>query len=227
MANRPVFTIKSTAPHYEEIAIEFQYYSGFADVQRQRSSASLRDAYIKKHPGANVLEISRFSDSYLGQRLSAFNLFCELDDGTRVPVECAFQGSKVFELGGPYTDLFGVHPAKAKKDERLVSSGRLKAFRFQGVEFPLEPKTFFYDWLYINALVLQPDISEELCRFDAFTDIVFNPEKSINCQARTVAIYVSLIKSGLLDTALENAESFRKTVYEKAEPFTPSQISLF
>lgn len=40
----------------------------------------------------------------------------------------------------------------AKRDPRLQASGRLTGFRFNGSSFPLEPKTAFYDWLYINAI---------------------------------------------------------------------------
>ena len=49
--------------------------------------------------------------------------------------------------------------------------------------------------------------------YDAFTDIAFNPQKSINCQAEAAAIYVSLKKQGLLEEALKDKENFRKIVY--------------
>lgn len=47
------------------------------------------------------------------------------------------------------------------------------------------------------------------------TDIAFNPEKSINCQARAAAVYVSLREQGLLKKALENKETFLDIVYGK------------
>ena len=62
-------------------------------------------------------------------------------------MECAYQGSKVFERGGPYTDLYSVDVRTAKRDPRLKESGRLTGFLFEGFKFPLEPKTVFYDWL--------------------------------------------------------------------------------
>ena len=51
-----------------------------------------------------------------------------------------------------------------------------------------------------------------LC-YDAFTDIEFNPKKSINCQAQAAAVYVSLEKQGLLLEALKSKEAFLNIVY--------------
>jgi hypothetical protein len=63
-----------------------------------------------------------------------------------MPLEMAFQGSKVFERGGPYTDLYAVEDARdTKRDTRLKESGPLTGFTFESFSFPLEPKTVFYD----------------------------------------------------------------------------------
>ncbi|MFG0918360.1 MULTISPECIES: DarT1-associated NADAR antitoxin family protein [Pseudomonas] len=53
---------------------------------------------------------------------------------------------------------------------------------------------------------------EEILSYSAFTDIEFNPEKSINCQAYSVALFVSLHKQNLLDDAIASKESFLSTV---------------
>jgi len=115
-------------------------------------------------------------------------------------VECAYQGSKVFENGGPYHELYSVASLKAKTDERLHNSGNLVAFNFCGEDFPTEPKTAFYNWLYMTALFQKKrDFVKELEVFQGFSDIVFNPNRSINCQARAAALFVSLSKNGLID----------------------------
>ena len=101
---------------------------------------------------------------------------------------------------------------EAKKDERLRSSGRLTGFRFFGTDWGLEPLTAFYDWLYINALKKQPSVTERLLEYSAFTDIEFNPERSINCQAYSVALYISLHRRGLLEEATSSKEAFLRTV---------------
>ena len=65
-------------------------------------------------------------------------------------------------------------------------------------EWPLTPKTAFYDWLYVRALreLARSDgqIDRSLRRYQAFTDIEFNPAKSVNCQARSCALYVALLQ---------------------------------
>ena len=101
-----------------------------------------------------------------------------------------FQSSKVFENGGPYRDLLNVHPKDAKRDERLRTSGMLVGFNYNGCDFPLEPKTVFYDYIYISAVKqsLTADEIRRIAEFTHFTDIEFNPQKSINTQAKTVAI---------------------------------------
>ncbi len=115
-------------------------------------------------------------------------------------------------MWGPYIDIFGMTSREAKKDERLRSSGRLVSFRFFGTEWELEPRTAFYDWLYINALKKLPEITEKLLKYSAFTDIEFNPERSINCQAYSVALYVSLYERNLLEEATSSKEDFLRIV---------------
>lgn len=64
----------------------------------------------------------------------------------------------------------------------------------------LEPKTFYYDWIYVNTLRQHPDLCEQVVKYDMFTDIEFNHRRSVNCQAHAVAMYVALVKYGLLET---------------------------
>jgi hypothetical protein len=56
-----------------------------------------------------------------------------------------------------------------------------------------------YDWLYINAIYPHREWLVRLNRYAGFTDIEFNPERSVNCQARSCALFVSLMTKGLLD----------------------------
>jgi hypothetical protein len=139
-----------------------------------------------------VLEISSKSPEPLGVSLSAFNLRFEIAPGNIVSVESAFQGSKVFGNGGPFSDLYQRSSRDAKTDPRLRNSGNLKAFNLLGEAFPLQPLTAFYDWLYIRALIANRDLSSELLIYRGFSDIAFNPERSINCQARSAALFVAL-----------------------------------
>lgn len=210
MAERPVFI-----PFTEGLAlvrtkyVEFQWFSGMAISQKQKSIDSLHAAALKLPSISRVLDVSSKSPNELGVALSAFNLtFTTLKHNRTISVECAYQGSKIFERGGPFNDLFSKTPREAKKDDRLRSSGRLTGFQFFGTSWGLEPQTAFYDWLYINALKKQPSLTEQLLEYSAFTDIEFNPKHSINCQAYSVALYISLHKRHLLEKATSSKESF-------------------
>lgn len=213
MANRPVFVVTLDNKFCIRENTDFEFFSGFSDKQKKRCICSLHKEYLKANNGKKVLEISSKSEDKLGVDLSAFNLMFKTKSGKEVSVESAFQAGKVFENGGPYTDLLDVSSKAAKKDERLKNSGRIISFCFDGIEFETEPKTYFYNWLYINALHLHDNYTEQLLGYDAFTDIEFNPQKSINCQAEAAAVYVSLRKQGLLNEALKDKNSFKEIVY--------------
>jgi len=214
MAERPLFIPSTEGPALVRTKyVEFQWFPGMAASQKQKSVDSLHAAALKLPGISRVLEVSSKSREELGVALSAFNLtFTTLKHNRTFSVECAYQGSKVFERGGPFVDMFGMTSREAKKDDRLRSSGRLTGFRFFGTDWGLEPQTAFYDWLYINALKKQPSVTEQLLEYSAFTDIEFNPERSINCQAYSVALYISLHKRCLLEEATSSKEAFLHTV---------------
>jgi len=211
MAKRPVFVAKKEGKKYVDIyEVEFQWFSGFAKVQKQKSIDALHNSFRKMKGSLEILEISSKSKSSLGILLSAFNLsMVTSTTKSRISVESAFQGSKVFKHGGPYEDLLYVPSIKAKKDERLRNSGELLYFNFFGQKWPLEPKTLFYDWIYLNALHRNQSLSSEVVKFKAFTDIEFNPEKSINCQAHSAALFVALSQRGLINKALSSPSEFK------------------
>lgn len=224
MANRPIFVVSQDKKKlFQEVMVDFTFFSGFAPSQKSKSIQSLHEN-SKKLGYGRILEVSTKSDNKLGWQLSAFNLMVDFEGKKKIPLECAFQGSKVFEGGVQFDDLYHVESIKAKKDERLKSSGNIIGFNFNGEFWENTPKTAFYDYLYINTLYQNyKPIIEELCSFDAFTDIEFNPKKSINCQARTCAILVSLMKLDLLNKAVKCKDDFIATVYEKK----PIQANLF
>lgn len=213
MAQRPVF-IPATRGNMlvRSVPVEFAWHPGMSWQQKQKCIESLHTSAACDHQLAPLLEISTKSKDPLGVKLSAFNLMLELGSSRKIPVEVAFQGSKVFERGGPFTDLYGVHPRDAKKDDRLKTSGNLVRFSCIGKIWPLSPPTAFYDWLYLTALSQNAELARQLLNFMGFTDIEFNPDRSINCQAYSAATYVALILRGQLDTALESPENFLRII---------------
>ncbi len=200
MAVRPVYVVKEKAPFFDVMNVEFEWNGGFAKVQKQKNIKAIHESFSRRMPGKKVLEISRKSMQEGGEALSAFFLPKYVPElGKSIPVECVFQAGKVFQSGGPYKDLMQVSPREAKRDERLKTSGRLTHFTFDGVNFPLNPKTIFYDYIYINALLENKDLAEYALSYDAFTDVEFNPERSVNCQAKAAATFVALSRMGLLE----------------------------
>lgn len=213
MAKRPVFETFEKQPFFRKKDVEFTFYSGFSMAQKKRCVESLHGAYSALFPGKRVLEISNASDHKLGVSLSAFNLMILPKKGKPYSVECAFQGAKVFEQGGPYRDLIHKTSREAKTDARLRESGKVIGFHIWNIDFPTKPETFFYNWLYINTLAQHRELHDALLEYDAFTDIMFHPEKSLNCQAEAAAIFVSLLRCDMLNKALKDRESFLETVY--------------
>jgi hypothetical protein len=211
VTERPIFIPARDAPGYvREISFNIPWASGFASVQKKKNIKALHEAAERKG-FSPLLEVSTKSDVIAGQHLSAFHLMVQCEQGD-IPLECAFQGSKVFERGGPYIDLYEVDARTAKRDPRLQESGRLIRFEFDGRVFPLLPKTVFYDWLYLTAIYphrlwLRDRLTDKV-NYAGFTDIEFNPSKSINCQARSCALFVALMQKDMLESVIKSPEIF-------------------
>ncbi|WP_409563739.1 DUF6977 family protein, partial [Klebsiella pneumoniae] len=90
--------------------VEFKWFPGMSVSQKQKSIDSLHEAAKTNLPNVDkILEISSKSRDSLGIALSAFNLsFTTLKHQRTLTIECAFQGSKVFQRGEPYTDMFAM-----------------------------------------------------------------------------------------------------------------------
>lgn len=211
MAERPIFI---PAPEDDvlvrELFLPIKWHSGFALVQKERNIEELHQV-AKARGYSPLLEISTKSKSERGRHMSAFYMTVPTKQHGRIKLELAFQGSKVFERGGPFTDLYckgDKEIGEAKRDARLKQSGALKGFRFEGLDYPLEPKTTFYDWLYCSFLVEYRDWAVKLYEYAGFTDVEFNPQRSINCQARSAALFLSLMKRGQLDEAMKSPSDF-------------------
>lgn len=206
---RTVFSPSPSGVGVQETEIEFTWYMGMSTEVRRKSIQNLHEK-CRSIGFTNVLEASSKSKQKLGIQLSAFFLKNILG----YPVENIFQSSKVFKDGGPYRDLLHVPPNTAKKDPRLKNSGPLTEFTLNKIDFPLEPKSLFYDWVYVNVLFSERNthLRDEFfsSRFDAFSDIEFNPSKSFSCQARTLALCVSLYNNKCIDDFIHNPILFAR-----------------
>ncbi len=210
MAERPIFIPAPESPELvKELSMRLTWHPGFAPSQKKRNIGALHESAARAGY-APLLEVSTKSEEEVGRRLSAFNLKVRGDELGEMPLEMAFQGSKVFEGGGPFTDLYYAKDSReAKRDPRLRESGPLKGFKFGNAWFPLQPKTGFYDWLYITALYKHRDwLRRNILKYAGFTDIEFNPERSMNCQARSCALLVTLLKNRWIDDAASSPQAF-------------------
>lgn len=217
MAQRPIFVPNVDEGSFvKKVNLIFEWHSGFSVKQKQKSIESLHEAAKIKHLSP-ILEISTKSHENIGKKLSAFNLFLKLDENEKISVESAYQGSKIFEKGGPYRDFFHMSGRDIKKDKRLHNSGRLIGFDFNGIRWGLEPKNAFYDWIYINALYQNQNLTKNLFKYKGFSDIEFNPNKSINCQAKAAALFVSLHRNNLINKVVSDKTQFLKIVVEDEE----------
>lgn len=193
MAKRPVFLPSREAPYWRSIDVDFEWHSGFAISQRRKSIDSLHRSALATGEASKVLEVSSRSQEVVGMMLSAFSLRIAHPDHGRMSLESGFQGSKVFSSTGQLTAAYKLDARDAKSLAREVNSHEsLVGFRWGSFEWSLEPKSWFYDWLYIKAVLESDNSLTGLIRqFDGFTDIEFNPDKSFNCQARSCAIIAS------------------------------------
>ncbi|MFO0963726.1 MAG: hypothetical protein U0625_12610 [Phycisphaerales bacterium] len=192
----------------KKVDVAFDWIPGMALSQARRRIESLHSAVGRVLGKNSVLEVSSKSPDPVGVSLSAFNLRLRAESGDIMSVEAAYQGSKVFASGGPFRDIYRMPSIDAKRDERLRTSGPIIGFDYFGQRWGAFPKSAFYDWLYVSALSQDERLSTSLDRFECFTDIAFNPGRSFNCQARAVALLVSLKWRGLLESALASQTAF-------------------
>jgi hypothetical protein len=227
MASRIIFSPNLSLNNelFSERLVNFEWVPGIAISQAKKSIRNLHEAAERQIGLANILEISTRSEVILGISLSAFNLLFE---GKNFSVESAYQASKVFEKGGPYLDLLNSNSTDAKKDERLKNSGVLTGFRFEGEDFPVTQAPNFYDYLYIRSLLTFSD-RHLLKEYDGFTDIAFSQttliyknKRAYNCQARSAAIFLTLISRHIEEEIIDNLRELMGK-----HPMGASQLDLF
>lgn len=213
VAKRLVFFLDQEN-NFTQKEYEFKWYSGFAKTQLQKSVNELQKHFLNDFPNKKILEVTSASENILAKELSAMNLQVMTSHGNYT-VEQLFQAGKVFRNTGSQEKLLKLSSRKAKQENKVTNAhDELVEFKIFNTKFPLEPKTYFYNWIYMKALHQHPDLVKEVVKYDAFTDIFFNSQKSINCQAQACSIYVSLLRRGILEETLASKEKFLKNIYD-------------
>lgn len=209
MAQRNFWTIKDGK--VAKGLVDFKWESGMSITQKRKSCVNLHNTLAEKFKiGVDkILDISSASTTALGVSLSAFNLIL---DGKSV--ECWYQGSKVYEKAGHMKHLYDVDSMTAKKSMKNTNLGKLIGFRLVDTDYPMEPRTVFYDYIYLKGLI-QFDNRDAILDYEAFTDIQAVTDIDA-CQARTVCIYKLLHQQNKL-SLVENFDAFKEWHKEHVE----------
>ena len=218
-ATRPLFVPDSDGVLVLERALTFTWHPGMALAQQQRSVDEFhREA--ERNGFSPVLEVSTRSKSPLGVSLSAFNLRLQTSMVEHsVTVEAAFQSSKLYIKQGAPTYLLGWEDGRSIKARVREFQGEpITGFRFEEADWPLVPTTAFYDFLYLRGLRDlcndHAQLEPEIMTYQGFTDIAFNPKRSLNCQARSLALFVALGGSLGLGDLLSDPTALRTLMVE-------------
>lgn len=262
MANRSVMIPISKYPYFEDVSVNMPWFGGFALQRKRRCYLSLHMNFLAdlRYSNCCPLEISSASHIPLGSALSAMNLkkYCRTL-GHDVVMESAFQSSRIYIRSdgsqiGPFPKLLELPGKDCKKQVKELSEGLHSYwYKFEGSDFPAPEFhiSLFYDWLYLTALLEESNrhLREALISegYDAFTDIA---TKSLNSQARSCAIFVSLSRLGLIDQisdpkmylklfrvnmsapgyagkgAWENVQPLVRDSYRPAHPPVPQRVSV-
>ena len=195
--------------------MEFRWSPGFAASQKRKNVEALHDAAKLRGVAKSILEVSTRSLETLGIKLSAFNLQIELPGRSNpVSVEAAFQSSKVFDRAGLQSHLLELTDGREIKGHiRSLGDQELIGFEYLSETWPLDPPTAMYDYIYLQAITQlvsqQPEVGDQLAAFEAFTDIEFNPKKSLSCQARTCSLFIGLGGLEPVQQLLADPSAFR------------------
>lgn len=206
MAEKSVFISKTEYPFFEEVNVNIDWFGGFALSQKRKCQIGLHQNFLMEYPDEKVLEISSASLVSLGSKLSAMNLSKRTQRGLTT-VESAFQSSRIYSDGertvGPFPEYLFLPGRECKKLVKEASEGMHSyRYEFDGLTFysPAWHISQFYDYIYLNAL-LEPENEEvrELLLKEGYTSFTDLATKSLNCQARSAAIFVGLVRAGMID----------------------------
>lgn len=186
MATRPIYISTGDVNNpFTEDNINFEWKAGYSYVNKCKRRDNLKKEIAKKYDIDKWLEVSSISDKDIGKRLSALNLMLTLTSNNSYSVEDIYQNSKVY------------------KDNHIVG------FKLNNTEFENIPYGMYYDYIYMVALYQNKNYHDIIKNYYLFTDLFFNPNKSLNTQARAIAIFKTLYDNDYLKL-LEDVSEFKK-----------------
>ena len=210
MAKRPVFVPNPSGTRLvTEVPVEFHWHPGMAASQKKKKRC--RIACGGEQPSRTCqyprdIEQVRAQGRHPAQRIPSAP---DERTGMRPPWNAGSREARFSKAADPLPISISSPRAKQNVTLDCVKAGDLVGFRFEGRDFPLSPATAFYDWIYIRALAPHSDWAQKLGRFDAFSDIEFNPTKSVNCQARSCATFVALCHRREVQAAANDFDHYK------------------
>jgi hypothetical protein len=206
------------------------------DIEALMSKHGVQPAAAAQVGTKGTLEVSTASKVPLGKDLSAFNLKITLPDGSVTSVESAYQAAKVWDRGGPHPEWANLPPAQAKRAANNLMRtwphplGRFRGFEYNGVSWPADNTSAFYDSLYREGLdsyfAQHPEALDELAQYNGFTDSRA-AKGAIANQARTLQQYVDDLRSLAAEQPAAQAPSGVGVVSGGGTAKGPMNISLF
>lgn len=223
MAVRKIYLSLPEYPYAKEVSVTFPWSNG----SKHQNIQAVLDTFHDVYPDVPALEVSLASSQPEGVHAAAMKLpFHLAASGQDVPVGIVYEAAKVFENGGPYTELLQCSRQKVQKDARLQQSGKCIGYRLEDTEYPTEPHPYaFFNWLYGCALRQNPEKAEDILKFGAFSDLELgSTKKDRNSPARAAAVYAGLAAAGKLD-CLDSYEAFvAETCVEPASPAPEKEL---
>lgn len=221
MATRIVFIPQERPPFYKTLEVEFDWVKGLPSLKNaiENAAALQRRAEACLGGEAKVIEVSRAGT--IARDLSAFRLQLSILPNRLLPLEVVYQSAKVWNADRECKDLLtidlkgvrGSRRAKKAANSKRVEKTTLVSFCLKvgqaQEEFATKPFDAFYNWLYITTLrqphnrELVNSVLEAVKHLDTshigFCDVFFKSEDKLgtryNCQARSVAVFVGLLRS--------------------------------
>ena len=212
MQQKPVFVAEERFPYFYTVLMPIETPQATQEMRNLRKNKvqSLHERFSHIYPDKKVLEVSGTSEDELGRKIRSEILEKKIPSlDIKAPVANVYRGSCLFEKGGPYPELYGLSPQKAKNDRRLKEKGSLVHYSYEDTKYTKRPRAAFYYWIYINALLENRELAEQVVKYDAFSDISCSPGGKPFGAARGAAIFTALSRMGLLEQA-EDFERFRK-----------------
>ncbi len=210
MAQKSVYITKEKYPYFEEIGVNCTWFGGFSQAQKLRCIISVHENFKAAYPEYRICKISGASPIQTGRELSAMSLKKYVPSKNNYYcLESVFQTSRIYtnpqtgETAGPFREFLSLDGKTCKKKVKELSNGWHSCkYDFEGIICPIPNFhiSLFYDWIYMNALLedANKSVREKLLEsgYNAFTDLATS---SLNSQARSCAIFISIAKQGFLE----------------------------